>query len=68
MQAMQHTISAPRLAAHAPDVTLEMPRNACGLIEFWQAEELIAPGRARAAVALAQAHGASGQRDAGKGG
>jgi NTE family protein len=55
MQTMQDTIAALKLSAHPPDVTIEIPRNACGFFEFWRAEELIAFGRARAAAALAQA-------------
>ena len=41
-------------AAYAPDVTIEIPRNACGFYEFWRAEELIALGRERAAQAFAK--------------
>jgi NTE family protein len=55
MQAMQDTIARLRLSAHAPDVMIEIPRNACGFFEFWRAEELIALGRDRAAQAFAQA-------------
>jgi len=36
----------------APDVTVEIPRNACGFLEFWRAEELIALGRERTARAF----------------
>jgi len=53
MQAMQDTISQLRMSAFAPDVTVEMPRNACGFFEFWRAEELIELGRERAAQAFA---------------
>jgi NTE family protein len=52
MQAMQDTISQLRLAAYAPDVRIEIPRNACGFFEFWRAEELIELGRERAAQAF----------------
>lgn len=55
MQAMQDTIAALRLSAYSPDVTIEVPRNACGYFEFWRAQELIALGRERAAAAFAQA-------------
>ena len=55
MQAMQDTISRLRLATYSPDVTVEIPRNACGFHEFWRAEELIALGRERAAQAFARA-------------
>ena len=52
MQAMQDTIAQLRLAAYSPDILVEVPRNACGFFEFWRAEELIALGRKRAALAL----------------
>ena len=55
MDAMQNTIAHLRLAAYSPDVIVEIPRNACGLLEFWRAEELIALGRERAARAFAAA-------------
>jgi NTE family protein len=55
MQAMQDTIADLKLSAYSPDVTVEIPRNACGFFEFWRAQELIALGRERAAQALAQA-------------
>ena len=53
MQAMQDTVARLGLAVHPPDVTVEIPRNACGYHEFWRAQELIALGRERAAQALA---------------
>jgi NTE family protein len=53
MQTMQDAIARLKLAACAPDVTVEIPRNACGYFEFWRAEELIALGRERAALAFA---------------
>jgi NTE family protein len=52
MEAMQNTIARLRLAAYSPDVTVEIPRNACGLLEFWRAGELIALGRERTARAF----------------
>ncbi len=52
MEAMQSTVTRLRLAAYSPDVMVEIPRNACGLLEFWRAEELIALGRERAARAF----------------
>jgi NTE family protein len=54
MQAMQDTIAQLKLSAHRPDVVIEVPRNACGFFEFWRAEELIALGRERTAIALGQ--------------
>jgi NTE family protein len=53
MEAMQNTIARLRLAAYSPDVTVEIPRNACGFHEFWRAEELITLGRERTAQAFA---------------
>ena len=58
MQTMHDTIARLKLAAHAPDVTVEIPRNACGYHEFWRADELIALGRERAAQALGGREGA----------
>ena len=55
MEAMQNTIARLKLADCSPDVMVEIPRNACGLHEFWRAEELIALGRERAARAFATA-------------
>ena len=54
MQAMQDTISQLRLAAFAPDVQIDIPRNACGFFEFWRAEALIELGRERTAEAFAR--------------
>jgi NTE family protein len=55
MQIMQETIGRLRLSAYSPDVLVEVPRDACGFLEFWRAEELIALGRYRAEYALLQA-------------
>jgi len=49
MEAMQNTIARLRLAADSSDITGEIPRNACGLLGYWRAEELIALGRERTA-------------------
>jgi len=53
MEAMHNTIARLKLAAYSPDVTVEIPRDACGFFEFWRAKELIALGRERAAQAFA---------------
>jgi NTE family protein len=63
MQTMHDTIARLKLEAHAPDVTVEIPRNACGYHEFWRADELIALGRARAAQALAGREGPGPSND-----
>jgi NTE family protein len=54
MQTMQDTISRLTLASCSPDVTVEIPRNACGFFEFWRAEELIDLGRKRTAQAFSR--------------
>lgn len=43
--AMQSTIARQKLAAYPPDVLLEIPRNACGTLEFDRADEMIELGR-----------------------
>jgi NTE family protein len=53
MEAMENTIARLKLAAYAPDVIIEIPRNACHIHEFWRAEEMIAMGRERTAKAFA---------------
>lgn len=52
MEAMENTIARLKLAAYAPDVTIEIPRNACRIHEFWRAEEMIALGREKTARAF----------------
>jgi len=53
MDTMQNTITRLKAAACSPDVTIGIPRNACGFHEFWRAAEMIALGRERAARAFA---------------
>lgn len=43
--AMQETIARQKLAAYPPDVVVEIPRNACGILEFDRASELVELGR-----------------------
>lgn len=50
--AMQATISRQKLAAYPPDVLIEIPRNACGTLDFQRAEDMIELGRERAERAL----------------
>jgi len=50
--AMQSTIAREKLAAYPPDFIIEIPRNACGTLEFDRAEEMIALGYARAEESL----------------
>jgi NTE family protein len=42
--AMQSTIARQKLAAYPPDVTIEIPRDACGTLEFDRADEMIRLG------------------------
>ena len=42
--AMQAAIARQKLAAYPPDITLELPRNLCGTLEFDRADEMIAAG------------------------
>lgn len=48
IDAMQGTIARQKLAAYPPDFLVEIPRNACGMLEFNLAEEMIALGRKKA--------------------
>lgn len=42
--AMQGMIARQKLAAHPPDVLIDIPRNACGILEFDRADEMIERG------------------------
>lgn len=42
--AMQGTISRQKLAAYPPDLVITIPRNACGMLEFDRAADMIAMG------------------------
>jgi NTE family protein len=53
--AMQSTIARQKLAAYPPDVSIEIPRNACGTLEFDRAAEMIDLGRHKARNCIAQA-------------
>jgi NTE family protein len=54
MDTMQNTIARFKLAAHSPDLIIEIPRNACAFYEFHRARELIEIGRQKADEALAK--------------
>jgi len=43
-EAMQSSIARQKLAAYPPDITIEVPRNICGIIEFNRASEMIELG------------------------
>lgn len=45
---MQSTIARLKLAAYSPDITIEIPKNAGGVFEFYHADKMIALGRNRA--------------------
>ena len=49
---MQGTLARHQLAAYRPDVEIVVPRDACTLLEFDRADELIAIGYELANVAL----------------
>jgi NTE family protein len=48
IDAMQGVIARQKLASHPPDVVVDVPRNACGTLEFDCAVEMIALGYALA--------------------
>ncbi len=50
---MQGAIARLKLAAYAPDKTIEIPRNACSFFEFHRAEEMANLGYERACETLA---------------
>ena len=52
MDLMQANLSRLRLAAYAPDLLIQIPRNASTAYEFYRARELIELGRLRARAAL----------------
>ncbi|WP_040727500.1 patatin-like phospholipase family protein [Thiomicrorhabdus sp. Kp2] len=41
---MQSTIARQKLAAYPPDIVLEIPRDACGMLEFTKVNEMIELG------------------------
>ena len=46
--AMQSTIARQKLAAYPPDIEIEIPRNACGTLEFERSAEMIQFGYQKA--------------------
>lgn len=52
LETMQTAITRMKLAAYAPDVLIDIPKNSCGIFEFYRAAEMIALGRQMAAEAL----------------
>jgi NTE family protein len=53
-ETMQNAISAVKLAAYAPDVVINVPRDVCDAHEFHRAHEMIEIGQRLAEQALAQ--------------
>ncbi|PIE25123.1 MAG: serine protease [Neptuniibacter caesariensis] len=49
---MQGTIARQKLAAYPPDGIIEIPRNACGILEFHKGDALIDLGAKRARIFL----------------
>ncbi len=45
MDAVQHLVARLQLAVHAPDVLIEIPRDACVFYEMYRAREMIDLGR-----------------------
>lgn len=54
VDAMQSTIARQKLAAYPPDIDIEIPRNACGIMEFHRADEMIKLGYRIAEQSFAQ--------------
>jgi len=45
IETMQNLITRYELAAHQPDIVIDIPKNLCGFYEFHEAEKIIAYGR-----------------------
>jgi NTE family protein len=58
---MQDNLAQMKLAAHRPDLLIELPRNACAAYEFYRAREIIELGRERARTAIASWPRAAGR-------
>jgi NTE family protein len=54
MDLMQANLSRMRLAAYAPDLLIQLPRNLSTAYEFYRARELIEHGREQARKAIAE--------------
>ncbi len=48
IETMQNLLIRYELAAHKPDLIIEIPKNACDFYDFHKAEELISVGREEA--------------------
>ena len=58
MDVMQTTIARYKMAGYTPDLTVNIPRDACGFFEFYRAGDLIDLGYQRAEQALSLYEGA----------
>jgi len=54
-EAMQSTIARQKLAAYPPDMVIEIARNACQILDFDRASEMIELGHRKARECLSQA-------------
>lgn len=61
MDVMQTTIARYKMAGYTPDLTVNIPRDACGFFEFYRAGDLIELGYQRTGEALSQYHEAIGE-------
>jgi NTE family protein len=52
IETMQNLITRYELAAHQPDIVIDIPKNLCGFYEFHEAEKIISYGRNVAQKAL----------------
>lgn len=55
---MQNTIARQKLASYPPDITINIPRNACGMLEFNQIDRMVKMGYEQAGKALSTRPGA----------
>lgn len=53
-EAMQSTIARQKLAAYPPDIVIEIARNACQILDFDRASEMIELGHQKAQEGLSQ--------------
>jgi NTE family protein len=51
---MQSTIARLKLVAYPPDKAVEIPRNACGTMEFYRSAEMISYGYDMAEIFLSE--------------
>lgn len=53
---MQNSIARQQLAAYPPDITIEIPRNACGMLEFTMVTQMVELGYTTCAKTLKNHH------------